>query len=163
MILSTIAGVVAGIPTFFGGAAFRIVWGELSSWWTARQDHKFEIERADQQEKFAAAQHARNLEAMRVQKDLGVEVIRVQSETDLALLEGQTFDKAVGGLTQSTGFKFIDAWKSSIQAALATEMMLLIALHYKRQGWIMDANAWELAGAVLGLFLADRYLFRRSK
>jgi hypothetical protein len=159
----TLAGIFSAIPTFFGGAAFRLLFGEISAFFTAKQDHRFEMERAEQQEKFAAAAHSRNLDAIKLQNDLKVEVIRVQSEADIGLLEGQTFDKAVGNIGQSTGFKFIDAWRSAIQAALATEVMLMIGLHYYKTGWAMDEKAWELSGAVLGLYVADRYLFRRAK
>lgn len=161
--LTALTGILSAIPTFFGGSALRVIWGEASSWFTARQDHQHEMERMRLQGELDAAQHARNLEAIKVQADLKVQVIRVQAEADLTKIDAETFGKGVSSLNQSTGFKFIDAWKSAIQAALATEIMALLALHYHRSGWVLDERGWELAGAVLGLFLADRLLFRRGK
>lgn len=161
--LTALTGILSAVPAFFGGTAFRVVWGELSSWFTAKQDHQHEMERMRLQDQLDANQHARNLESIKVQADLKVQVIRVKAEADLDKIDAETFGKGASALNQSTGFKFIDAWKSAIQAALATEIMVLLALHYHRANWTLDERGWELAGAVLGLFLADRLLFRRSK
>ena len=161
--LTALAGIFSAIPTLLGGATFRALWGEVSSWITAKQDHQQEMDRMRLQDQLDANQHARNLESIKVQADLGVQIIRVQAEADVTRIDAETFGKGVTSLSQSTGFKFVDAWKSSIQAALATEIMVLLALHYHRANWTLDERGWELAGAVLGLFLADRLLFRRGK
>ena len=35
----------SGLIAFLGGSAFRMIWGELAAWLTARQDHRHELER----------------------------------------------------------------------------------------------------------------------
>ena len=55
---------LSALLSFFGGTAFRMLWGEVSAYLNKKQDHAFEIERMRLQEQFDAAQHARNLEAL---------------------------------------------------------------------------------------------------
>lgn len=152
-----------GVMGFLGGTTFRMVWGEISSMLTARQEHKHELERMRLQGDLDAAAHERNLAAQRLQADLGIKVIQVQSEADLGKLEAEAFKAGVEGLSKLSGFNLIDAWKSAIQPALATMMMVMLAMHYHSKGWVLDDKGWELAGAILGLFVADRLLFRRGK
>lgn len=151
------------LVSFLGGSAFRMVWGEISHWLTARQEHAHEIERLRLQGEQDAAAHGRNLEAMRLQAELGVKTIQVQAEADISRADADAFAKAVELTGKSTGINWVDAWNASIRAALATEVMALITLHYYHAGWVLDANGWDLAGAALGVFVADRTLFRRGK
>jgi hypothetical protein len=58
--------VISALVSFLGGSIFRTIWGELSVWITARQDHAHEIERMRLQGDLDAAAHARNLDAIRV-------------------------------------------------------------------------------------------------
>lgn len=149
--------------SFLGGTAFRMIWGEVSAWLTARQEHQHEIERMRLQGDLDAAAHSRNLEAIRVQAELGVKTIQVQAEADVARIDADAFAKAVELTGKKTGISWVDAWNQSIRPLLATEMMLLISLHFYNKGWVLDDKGWELAGAALGIFVADRVLFRRGK
>jgi len=155
--------IIKGVMGFLGGTTFRMVWGEVSAMLTARQDHKHEMDRMRLQGDLDAAAHERNLAAQRLQAELGIKVIQVQSDADLSKLDAESFRAGVEGLSKSSGFSLIDAWKSAIQPALATMMMVMLALHYDSKGWVLDDKGWELAGAVLGLFVADRLLFKRGK
>jgi hypothetical protein len=155
--------IAKGVFGFFGGSTFRMIWGEASSWITAKQDHKFELERMTLQGKLDSDQHERNLAAQRLQAELGVKVIHVQGEVDLAKLDAENFGKGVDNLGKPSGFKFIDGWKSAIQPALATVAMFMLMKHFQAIGWKLDDRGWELCGAVLGLFVADRLLFKRGK
>lgn len=149
--------------SFLGGSVFRMIWGEVSSAWTKYQDHKHELELLKIQSDIDAARHARELESIKVQAELGVQAIRVQGEARALELDLENFGKGVELTGAVTGFKWVDAWNASIRAALATEMMVLVTLHYYGLGWKLDGNGWELAGAILGLYTADRMLFRRGK
>lgn len=151
------------IVTFLGGSAFRMLWGEISSWLSERQAHKHEVERIKLQAEIDGAQHARNQDAIRLQAELGVQTIRVQGEADLSKIDAESFGKGVENLNKTTGIAWVDAWKSVIQPLIATVMLVLVGLHYHGVGWKLDDRGWELAGAVFGLFLADRMLFRRGK
>jgi len=149
--------------SFLGGSAFRMIWGEVSSWLTAKQDHSFEIERMRLQADMDAATHARNLEAIRVQADLGVKTITVQSEADLALKEMDAWGKAVAGAVDPSDRSTVGQWVKAIRPAAATIALLLWSMALYRMGFTMSAWDRELVGAILGFFFADRSLVKSGK
>lgn len=149
--------------SFLGGSAFRMIWGELSSWLTAKQDHSFEIERMRLQGDMDAAAHARNLESLRVQADLGVKTIQVQSEADLALREMDAWGKAVAGAVDPADQSAVGQWVKAIRPAAASISLVLWALALYRSGLVMSAWDRELVGAILGFFFADRSLVKSGK
>ena len=153
----------SAILSFLGGSVFRMVWGELSSFFTARQDHGFEIERMRLQGDLEAAQHARNLEAIKVQADLGVKTIHVQAEAAAAQLETEGWFSAVRQAMQPTGIAWVDAWNGIIRPLAASIAILLWVLALNTQGWKMGDWDKELVGVVLGFFFASRELMKRGK
>ena len=161
---------MGGLISLLGGGALRAIWGEISALlgaWQERkkaeQDHAQEIERLKLQAEADAAQHARNLEAQRLQAELGIKTIGVQADAERDREAASIFDKAVELTGKPTGFGIIDAWNAAIRPLLATEMIVLISLYYHRQGGVLDERGWELAGGVLGIYIADRILFKRAK
>lgn len=148
--------------SFFGGTAFRMIWGEVSHWLTAKIEHKQELERLQMQEQMAAAQHARNQEAIRVQAELGVKTIQVQAEADQAKIDVGAWAQAVADVGKQTGIRWLDAWNGSIRPAVATWAIAMMTFAefgiYK-----MSENAWSVASAALGIYLVDRTLFKRGK
>jgi hypothetical protein len=154
---------MGALLSFLGGNVFRMLFGEISAWITKLQDHKQEMERLKFQAEQDDKQHERQMAMITLQHQQGVEVVRVQGEIDLTKLDALAFQTGVELTGKTTGIKWVDAWNASIRAALATEMMCLITLYYYQAGWKLDANGWELAGAALGIFVADRTLYRRGK
>jgi hypothetical protein len=154
--------VISALVSFLGGSIFRTIWGELSVWITARQDHAHEIERMRLQGDLDAAAHARNLDAIRVQAGLGVQTIRVQSEADIDHIEADGWLAAVKGTTAATGVWLVDLWNGIIRPAVATWSIVMISGNYM-QWWVLDDNGWSICGAALGIYLADRALFKRGK
>ncbi|MDH5299318.1 MAG: hypothetical protein OEV91_09900 [Desulfobulbaceae bacterium] len=152
-----------GLISFLTGSVFRMVWGEVSSWLTARQEHQQELARLTLQEQSDAAAHARSIESIKLQHDLGVEVIRVQSEADLSKIEDTAWGKLVEGTAKPTGIPFIDIWNGAIRPFLATVATLFVLFEIMRNGWILSDWDRELFGAVLGLYVADRSLSKRGK
>ena len=69
---------ITALLSFLGGNVFRLVFGEVISYLNKKQDHAQEIERMRFQAEVDAAQHVRNLEAIKTQADLGVKTIQVQ-------------------------------------------------------------------------------------
>lgn len=151
------------IISFFGGSVFRMIWGEVSSWMTARQDHGHEIDRMRLQGDLDAAAHKRSQEAIKTQAELGVQTIRVQGEADLSRIDADVFSKGVELTGRLTGFAVVDIWNGIIRPMLATECMLLWSLHLYRHNWTLDEQGWALVGAALGIFVADRSLLKRGK
>ena len=151
------------LVSFLGGAAFRAVWGEISSFIQAKQQHSFEIERMREQEKVDAATSDRRQAEIRLQHELGVETIRVQSVADLTKIDTNTFQLGVELTGKSTGIKLVDAWNGIIRPALATECMLLWNADLYRRNYALGDQDWALLFAALGLYLADRALSKRGK
>ena len=154
---------ISSLISFFGGSVFRMIWGEVSAWLTARQDHSHEIERMKLQGTLDEASHSRNMQSQRLQADLGIKTIQVQAESDLARIDAGVFGQAVDMTGRQTGFAVVDIWNGIIRPALATECMLLWSLHLYRHNWTLDEQGWALVGAALGIFVADRSLLKRGK
>lgn len=153
---------LSGIVSFLGGSAFRMLWGEVSAWITARQDHRFDLERLRLQAECDAAQHARNLEALRVQADLGVKTVQVQAEADLARVDGEAFRDAVQAAGRPIGIAWVDAWNAMIRPGVATwAVAMLSASEFGLV--VLSALAADVACCALGIYLADRTLGKRGK
>jgi hypothetical protein len=140
-----------------------MIWGEVSAWMTARQEHSHELERLRVQGELDAAAHVRQLEAIKTQHEMGVELIRVQADADLSRIDADIFGQAVALTGKQTGYALVDVWNGIIRPALATMCMALVALHFWRHDWTLDEQGWALVGASLGIFVADRTLFKRNK
>ena len=149
--------------SFLGGNVFRMLFGEVVSYFNKKQDHGFEVERLRLQGDLDAAQHARNIEAIRVQSELGIKTIQVQAEAAIGKVEADGWLEAVKGTTQTIGIYFIDAWNGIIRPLVATWAVLMLTLHFAQNGWVLDDNGWSICGAALGIYLADRALFKRGK
>ena len=149
--------------SFLGGSAFRLLWGDISGWISARQNHAHEMAMATLQAKFEAEAFTRQQEAIKAQHDMKVEVIRVQGEIDLDKLDGQIFGKGVDATMSQTGIWIVDFLNGMIRPLLAIECMALWSFHLYNSGWKLDDNGWSLVGAALGIFVADRSLMKRGK
>ncbi len=154
---------MSALLSFLGGSAFRAIWGEISAYLTRRQEHAQEIERLRLQGEMDAAQHSRNLEAIRVQAELGVKTIQVQAESDLDRLAMTGWNAVVESTTRLTGLKFIDYWNQSIRPLLATLAIGIVVAEVVTHGFTLTEWNRELVGAILGIFVADRNLAKRGK
>lgn len=164
VILSFLGGPVM---SFFGGAAFRMIWGELSSWWTKRQDHAQEMDRMRLQGQLEAEQHARNLEAQRLQAELGIKVIEAQTAGAVETIEADGWLEAVKATGRQVGIKFVDAWNSVMRPAIATwgVCMLTIQEGARLLGspFSLSAVTVNVACGAIGIFIAARDLQKRGK
>lgn len=149
--------------SFLGGSAFRMVWGEVSAYFTRKQEHALEVERMKLQGDLDAAQHNRNMEAQRVQAELGIKVIQVQADADLARADVGAWAEAVASVGRSTGIKFLDIWNGSVRPLLATIAIAVVLFEIVRNGFVLSEWDRELVGAILGIYVADRSLGKRGK
>jgi hypothetical protein len=154
--------IFSALFSFLGGSVFRMIWGELSSWLNKKQDHEHEIERLKLQGEQEAAQHARNLEAIRVQAELQVKTITVQAEAAVGQIEAEGWLEAVRGTTKAVGIAWVDAWNAVIRPGVATWAIVMMTLGEFAVIAISE-NTVQIAGAALGIYLADRSLFKRGK
>ena len=153
---------MSGLISFLGGSAFRMIWGEMSSFITKRQEYKQEIELAKLQASIANDAHARNMEALKVQHSLGIEKIHVEQEAVESAGSIDAWVSTVKGINEKTGIKWIDGWNQSIRPGLATIAIISMVAEIFILGTITDFHK-EIFGAVIGLFVADRTLSKRGK
>lgn len=149
--------------SFLGGSVFRMIWGEVANFVNKRQDHQYEIERLRLQSDLDAAQHARELEALKQQAELGIKTVEAKSEAAVAQAEADAFTEAMKDAFKATGIVWVDVWNGVIRPAGASIALALWVGKLASQGWKMDGWDMELAGAVLGFFYADRSLGKRGK
>ena len=153
---------MSALFSFLGGTAFRMIWGELSAYFNKRQDHSYEIERLKLQEIVDKQTHERNLESLRLQSDLGIKEVVVQADSDIRRLETSAFLEAVKSTSKKSGVKWVDAWNAVIRPGVATwSVLMLTASEFALI--TLSENSWMVASAALGIYLADRTLFKRGK
>ncbi len=153
---------MGGLISFLGGSAFRLIWGEVSHYFTAKQEHKQEIERMQLANVEAAAQHARNMESIKLQNDLDVKIVNVKSEATIDEIDADGRNEVVKSTTRVIGITWIDAWNASIRPAVATWAVIMLTLGDFHLIVISEVVI-EIAGSALGIYLADRALMKRGK
>lgn len=149
--------------SFLGGSAFRMIWGEVSAFFKAKQDHEFELERLRLQGAMEAAQHDRNMAAIKLQSDLGIKVIEAQRDAAVAQIETDAWLAAVKDVGRQTGIRFLDIWNGAVRPLLATLAILVVVGEVIATGFILSEWHKELVAAILGLYVADRSLTKRGK
>lgn len=158
---------MGAIMSFLGGSAFRAIWGEFSGWLNARQEHKHELERLKIQEVAAAAQHARNMEAQKLQAELGFKTIRVQADSEIQKIETEAWKSAIERMQAPTGVKWVDGWNGVIRPSFATAGLLLWLwweFHLMAaNGWVVSVFSLDLIAVIVGFYFADRSLAKRGK
>lgn len=150
------------IFSFFGSQVFRMIWGEVSSWLTARQDHRHEMQRREFEAQEADKQHQRNLASIQLQADLGEKQILLQAQAAVDEVEARAWLEGVKATALVTGVKWIDGWNAAIRPFVATWSVVMVFGNYLAW-WKLDDQGWALVGAALGLYLAERQLFKRGK
>ena len=140
-----------------------MIFGEVISFLNKRQDHAQEIERIKLQGDMDAAQHGRQLESITVQAGLGVKTIQVQAEAVIGEIEAQGWLDAVKGTVTKTGLKWVDGWNAVIRPGVATWSIVMLTLGEIGAIAHLSENVVALAGCALGIYLADRSLFKRGK
>lgn len=152
----------SALMSFLGGAVFRTIWGEVSSFLTKRQDHVQEMDRLRLQGEMDANQHARNLESIKVQAELGVKTIQVQAEANISEFESKAWLEAVKSTTRTVGIVWVDAWNATIRPGVATWAIVMMTLG-ELGLMVLSENTLAIASVALGIYLADRNLMKRGK
>lgn len=154
---------MSALISFLGGSVFRMVWGEISHYLTARQEHKFEVARMTLQGTLDAAQFERQQAAIRLQGEMGIKTIEVQRDADMSRIGTSAWADAVSSVGKTTGVRFLDIWNGSIRPLLATLSISVVVFEIAKHGF--ELNEWdrELVGAILGIYVADRSLASRGK
>jgi hypothetical protein len=154
---------ITALLSFLGGNVFRLVFGEFISYLNKKQDHAQEIECMRFQAELEAAQHARNLEAIKTQADLGVKTIQVQADSAVGQIEAEGWLEAVKATAAKSGIAWVDGWNAVIRPGVATWSVVMLTLGEIGAISHLSDNVVAVAGCALGIYLADRSLFKRGK
>lgn len=154
---------IEALFSFLGGSVFRMIWGELSAWANKKQDHAHELERLRLQNELDDRAHQRMQDALRLQNELGIQMVAAKAEADVATAEAAAFAKVMDSAFKPTGWAVVDIWNGVIRPSAATIALALWVLKLNHQNWKMDEWDVTLAGTVLGFFFADRSLGKRNK
>ena len=86
---------MSAILSFLGGSAFRLIWEFISDFLKAKQEHAQQLDILRLQGEIDAANHARKIESIKLQADLGVREIAVKAEADMGRIEMEGWAGAV--------------------------------------------------------------------
>jgi hypothetical protein len=154
---------MGALLSFLGGSAFRMIWGEVSSFITARQQHKQELGRMQIQEQLEAGRHGRDMARIQLQADLKVQEVKVVGDLAIQKTEADAFVEAIKAASKPIGIFFVDAWNGSIRPSMATIALAMWVLALYRAGFIPTEFDKELIAGILGFYIADRSLGKRGK
>lgn len=153
----------SALISFFGGSAFRMIWGEISSFITKVQDHEQELAMLKLQGDLDAAKHTRDMETIELQAKLNVQQVMVQTGADMEKAAGDAFTEAMKHAFAPTNNFIVDTWNGVIRPAFATICLILWALKVMQEGWKMDEWDTGLLAGIVGFYFADRALGKRGK
>ena len=154
---------LSALISFLGGSVFRMIWGEISSFLNARQEHTFELERMKLQNELEDRAHQRTQESIRLQAELGVKTIEAQAQSNVLSSEAEAFANAMKDAFKPTGIYWVDTWNGIIRPAAATIALAMWVAKLAHQGFAMQEYDLEITGVVLGFFFADRSLGKRGR
>lgn len=155
--------ILSALLSFLGGSAFRMIWGEIASFLTKRQDHQHELEAMKVQAELENARAEREMARIKLQAELGVKEIQIQADAALSKTEAEAFVEAMKGAFKPIGIKWVDAWNGTIRPAMATVALLLWCYALWRASGAMGDWDRELVAGILGFYIADRTLAKRGK
>lgn len=148
--------------SFLGGSIFRAVWGEVAAAFTKWQDHKNEMEALQVQMQLDAANHAREMERLKLVSDLGIKEVQVKSDADIQKADADAFVEAMKTVNIQTGITWVDAWNGSVRPAAATTALLLWWGVLLSNNFTMTDWDKELVGVILGFYFAHRVFSARK-
>lgn len=149
--------------SFLGGSVFRMIWGEVASWYSKKQEHDLELQRLKLQSELEDKAHERMQASLRLQNELGIKTIEAKAEADTLTAEAAAFAEAMKNAFKPTGILWVDTWNGIIRPAAATIALVLWILKLNAQSWTMQDWDITLAGTILGFFFASRELAKRGK
>jgi len=153
----------AGLISFLGGSVFRMIWGEVSSFVTKKQDHQNEMEMQRLQMDMEDRRGVRDLERIRLQADLKVTEVKVMGDLEVQKKDADAFIEAVRAAGTPTGIQWVDAWNASVRPSYASVALLLWLSKIISNGFIMDDFDITLLATIAGFYFADRSLGKRGK
>lgn len=154
---------MSAIFSFLGGSIFRMIWGEVSSYLKARQEHAQELERMKLQNDLEGARADRDMARIKLQSELGVKEVQIAGDLAIQKTEAEAFVAAMKDAMKPIGIFFVDAWNGCIRPLAATIALGVWAIALWRSGFLPSDWDKDLIGVVLGFYFASRELTKRGK
>jgi hypothetical protein len=151
------------ILEFLGGAAFRVIAGQIISVWTKYQDHKHEKELLLLQAQLDDKAAERQMQQQRLAAELQVRTVEIQRDADVQREEAIAFRSAMSEAFKPTGIKWVDAWNGTIRPAFATTVLFLWYKALYAQSFVPSEWDKDMMGMVAGFFFADRQMKKSGK
>ena len=146
-----------GIFSFFGGTAFRWLFGEVIGFFKAKQEHAHEIAMMAitfEQEKGRADLQSR---AIKEAADANVRVVEAKSAADSMMMSDKMMSDAIADIGKPSGVKWIDGFNAFIRPELAQiSIFLLVGNALFPEHVILTGVVLEVVCGVLGLFIGGR-------
>lgn len=142
--------------SFFGGTAFRLIFGSVMDFFTKKQDHENELSMIQLQSKLDAEKHTRDMESIRLQAELGIKEIQIAGDVAEQKIMADSFLEAVKSTSIKTGVLWVDAWNQIIRPSGATIALIAWVVAMGVAGFVLNDRDWALMGAFLGIFVGDR-------
>lgn len=154
---------LSALLSFLGGSVFRMLWGEISSFIKAKQEHAQEMDRMKLQMELEAKRAEQDRERLKLQHDLGVKEIQVAGDVEIAKAEASAFMQAMKEANKQTGIFLVDVWNGIIRPSYATLALGLWAFKVYTQQFKMDDFDIGMLAVIAGFYFADRSLSKRGK
>lgn len=146
---------ITAIVSFLASTAFRMMLSELLDSFKKWQDNKLEMLRMEQQERLDQQKFEREQAAVKLQHDMGVDVIRLKGAVDHQRLQDLMQIESVKQIGRKTGVRWIDGWNGAIRPLLAT-IAIGVWVASMLQFMVLQEFDRALISAVLGLFIGGR-------
>lgn len=153
---SSLITLTSASTAFLGGTAFRLFLTFIMDRYQAAQEHRFELERMKSQDLVDQKIHDRNLQAIRVQKELGVVEIPIQRVHEFEIVNHEDFRAAHKETRTPSGFKIVDITNQAIRPLLAILCMGVWLAKIAVGNWSLSPWDLELIAATLGVFVGSR-------
>lgn len=153
---------MTALLSFLGSAVFRWVLEKVLQLSERKQDHAQEIERMRVQAEVDAAQHLRNLEMLKIQSELKLDLIKEETRGAYEAAEGEAFIESIRS-ARPTGVGWVDAWNGTIRPLVSTVCVALWAMTLVQRNFQPNEFDLALIGAVIGWHFGTRSLMPGKK
>lgn len=152
-----------GLLSFLGGSAFRMIFGEVSSYFQNKQDKESELELMKLQGELDSQRHKNDLERLKVQSELGIKEIQIKGDVDIEKIDASAFVEAMKISNQPTGIKWVDAWNGIIRPLAASIALFLWVFALNAANFTMSDWDKEVVAVIIGFWFANRVMSKNGK
>lgn len=153
---------MTALLSFLGSAVFRWLLEKVFQITERKQDHAQEIERMRVQAEVDAAQHLRNLEMLRIQSELKLDLLQEEHRGAVEAADGEAFIASIKA-AQPSGIRWIDGWNATIRPLVSTVCVGLWALTLIERNFVPNEFDLAMIGAVIGWHFGTRSLLPGKK